>query len=196
MDEDLLHGLRWVLLTDESGWRAELDVVLGPIRGQRARLEEVRALLSERLPGADPAYRPRMQAMIQEVQRAASGAAEDSSVAWSQLARAWSEADRRLEGVERELEAARRSVAEVTARIRAQLAPGGHRVEGELRFERQADREVVSVVDADRVPRELCRSRPDPELLRRALRDTGQAPPGTVVVVEPGEVDFVRLGSG
>jgi beta-phosphoglucomutase-like phosphatase (HAD superfamily) len=69
-------------------------------------------------------------------------------------------------------------------------------VEGELRFERSPDREVVSVVDAERVPRDLCRLRPDPELLRRALRDTGAAPPGTVVVIEPGDVDVVRLSSG
>ncbi|HMV66361.1 MAG TPA: hypothetical protein PKA64_05890, partial [Myxococcota bacterium] len=79
------------------------------------------------------------------------------------------------------------------ARLLDTLAPNESREAGGWRLTRVPGRAAVRVIDASRVPVALCRAAPDEEAIRRQWITTGRAPPGTLVLDSPGEIEAVRL---
>lgn len=188
MNEELLHGLRWVLMSDERGWVEEFDRVLGPVGADAGYLDQIRQFLQDKVAGADPSHRGRLQGMIRVLGERVLKASAPVGDAFAAAAARWVTLERRAAELDAQLEALRAEQRAVVAGLRSALVVSGPQSMGPWRFEAEPDRDRVRVTDPMKVPLDLLRREPDLDRILQRWRQTGSAPAGTVVETEPGLV--------
>lgn len=193
MDEVLQNGLRWALLASEDTWRDDLHQALDRAGGTLSLLQQVRMFLADKLAAADAAYQSRMQAMIAEVTARLDAARVTAKGPWAQNVQAWLDAVEAVDAARAALAAAEARMQDAQTHLLDALALHESREAGGWRITRVPGRSAVRIIDPQRVPVALCRAAPDEDAIRRQWITTGRAPPGTLVLDSPGEIEAVKL---
>ena len=191
MNDKLLNQLRFVLLTDEEGWRVEFDRALSSAEGLKG-LTEVRAFLEEKLEGADAFYKPRMLLMIEVLaERTLAYGGDDAGM--SELLSEYVRLDQDLQRMQKRMDMVRGRQLEVERQVAAMLRPGSSREFMGYRFERGKVVEVVEVVDPVLLPEELTIPAADMPAIRAWLRINGAPPRGVRLRESEGKLTVVEL---
>lgn len=191
MDEALINTLRWVLLSDETGWRDELDRALREVAMRAGGLEEVAVFLADRYEAADPTYQPRMYKMIEHVRRQ-SASLKDVGDVVPGLAAEYLRLDREVEELEARLHALRGSRAAIGERLLEHLEPGGARDLLGFRFEHAAAGEELLVRDPTLLPLELTVPAADLPAIQQWAQMHGRLPRGVERRATPARVVIVQ----
>jgi hypothetical protein len=192
MDEMLTNALRWVLLTDETGWRGELDRALRHVAMQAGGLEEVASFLAARYDAADPSYQPRMKQMIEHV-RLSSASMRDHGDVVPGLATEYIRVDKEIVELEEKLAAAKRARAELEQRLLAQIGAGEGRDVLGFRFEHAPATEQLVVLDPTVLPMELTRPVADEPAITQWVRLYGRTPRGVERREVPPRLTVVQM---
>jgi len=194
MDEQIKQGLRWVLMTTESGWTQELAQVLGERQSDPEVLAEVQAFLMERIDTAAPNYQERMRQMVKWLDTRRRALASTSASELGQSVKAWMEATQAFEAVQGKMEAARAQLRSAQRELLTHLQDGQSVEFGGYLFTRRVGRTTLEVVEPYKVAFHFQRQVPDERALQDDYRRTGQPPTGTMVRHGDPELEVVFTG--
>lgn len=191
MSPETLAALRWAVMTDEESWRAELDRLLAPIREDAAAVEAAAAFLAERAPNAEGSFRPRMEAMSSYLRGWNEAGPSGDGSRFDAAAARWIALEKQAAELQGALDRVRAEQRGLGTELRAILGTNGARSVGAWRFEAADAAAKVTVVDRMAVPLDLVRREPDLDRIVTRWRQTGAAPPGVRIDVEPGGIVVV-----